>query len=162
MHDVRAGLLGDLSEGIHVDRYFTPADGFDPALGDGCGGDGLDRIRLCGVTGGEKEHAHGEILGLVDFRAECGRGLGEKREGDLREDAGAVACFHIRIHRAAMGHAGNGGQRVVEHSEGTRSVQVGDGAHAAVVVFVRKAVKRAGNERGAGMVKRIRHGKGGN
>ncbi len=64
------------------------------------------------------------------------RSFDKKRVGDLREHARAVAGLHVGIHGSAVGHAADGGERVVEDFVTAFAVEMGDGTHAAVVVFL--------------------------
>ena len=81
--DLRAGLLGDLAEGIDVHRDIAPADRGDAALGDGLCSDLLDRCGLRVVSCREEENPYGDVSGIGDLGSEFFRRLGEKGEGDL-------------------------------------------------------------------------------
>jgi len=63
--------------------------------------------------------------------------------GDLAKDAGAVACFHIGIDRASVGHVADGSEGVIDDVVGFFALEVCDRAHAAVGGFILKGVEGA-------------------
>ena len=90
------------------------------------------------ISAGEEEHGNGEIRFIFNDVPEFFRGFDKKRVGDLRQDSGAIAGLHVGIDRTAVGHAADGGEREVEDLVAAFAMEVGDGAHAAVVVFLRE------------------------
>jgi hypothetical protein len=91
---------------------------------------------LHGNSAGEKENAHGEVGSVFDDVAELGGSFGKKRVGDLCQNTRAVTGFHVGVHGSAVGHAADGGKRVIEDFVTALAVEMGDGTHAAVVVFL--------------------------
>ena len=153
--DLRACLQRDPTESVRVHRHFAPADFHDTTAGDDLFSESADFVGFSGVFRWKKEHSDGEIRVVFDLEAELGRRFAEKRVGDLGEHAGTIAGFHVRIHRAAMGHAANRGQCVIKHLVAAFSMNLGDGTHAAVVMFLGKPMQGTGDERCAGMVERV-------
>ena len=139
----------DFPKCLQINGHLAPADAGNPALGSHFCGECFNFGRRGGLILGEKEHGDREICVVFERVAELRRYFAEKWVGNLGEDAGAIARFHVGIHRAPVSHAADGGQRVVEDFRAPFPVQVGDGTHAAVVMFLGKAVQGAGDRRGA-------------
>ncbi len=107
------------------------------------------------ISGGKEEDADGEISAIGKSVAQLFCGFREQRERNLGEDAGTVAGFHVGIDSTTVRHTANGGESVVENGETALALQVCDGPHAAVVVFLGKPVEGAGDERCAGVIERV-------
>ena len=149
MFDLRTAGEGDFAQRLDVHRHFAPADAGDAALVGHFGGQRFDRGDCLRVFSREKEHRHRQIGVVFQSVAQFRRCLAEQRVGDLRQHARAVTCLHVRVHRAAVCHAANRRQRVIQDLIAAFPLQMGDRAHAAVVVFLGKPVQRSGDERGA-------------
>jgi hypothetical protein len=149
MFDLRTAGEGDFTQRLDVHRHFAPADAGDAALVGHFSSQRLDRGDRLRVFSRKKEHRHGQIGVVFQSVAQLRRRLAEQRVGDLCQHARAVARLHVRVHRAAVRHAANRRQRVIQDLIAAFSLQMGDRAHAAIVVFLGKPVQRSGDERGA-------------
>ena len=155
MLDVGARSEGDFSEGGGIDWNLAPTDGGNAAFGNDLRGDGFDGRGLRWISSREEEDADGEVSGIGKRMAQLFSGFRKQRERDLGEDAGAVAGLHVGIDSTTVRHAANRGKRMVENGETALALQVCDGPHAAVIVFLGKPVEGARDERCAGVIERI-------
>ena len=89
----------------------------------------------------KEEHSHGQIRFIFNMMSEFFRRLAKEREGDLGEDARAVASLHIGLHGPALSHAAHGSERVIKDLITAFSLQRGDDFHPAVGVFLGKLVQ---------------------
>src|SRR5690606_38811364 len=142
----------NFAQRVQIDRNFTPADTHDATLGKDVIDDRLDFGDRLVVAQWEEERAYSEILIILQLVAEFGSSLAEKRIGELGQYARTNAGFHIGINSCAMGHAANRSEGVIQNLVRTFSLQVCDGAHAAVVVLVGKLVQGTWDQGGARVV----------
>ena len=89
----------------------------------------------------EEKDTHGEIGFVFQLCTQIGSSFGENRIGDLTEDTGAVTSFHIGIHSTTVSHVAHGFDSKVDNIVRPHTVDVGNGAHAAVIAFIFEAVQ---------------------
>ena len=154
LHAGRLGRLDGFAERGIVGRHIAPAEQHQPFLLYLFGDDALDHFAPCRFFRHE-QGADGIVAGIRQLEADLGGLALEEGVRNLDQDAGAVAGARIRADRAAMFEVAQDVDRVGDDLMRLHTLDVGDEADAAGILFQARIVQALGRRTPAELARRL-------